>query len=539
MGESAKVHAFTKPGCVFCTRAKRVLVAEDIVFDELDVTVGRRNADASAYFSGAYTVPQVFAGNRLLGGADELELLHSAGLLSELIGTASAELPIDDLSDEELASGAMDLPLSTVIPRVDGTHDPDPESWPILRMYQQFFGFWPNTFAYLAHWPEAYKLFVYAQNAAAIMNGIQHIGMPAMAAVGYATSNAHGCTYCMTHSVASPGSQMPNMVGMLQAARRGEAGPDNPYGPHELALADLAARATRNAVTEAVLDRVESTVGQARQGGGDFQDRVAAVSMIVASFGFLNVFNDLVGMQIEGDWAKVAAANGVEAGRHGAEEANPDNLAHELPAGGPTLAEMLAKYDDAVGDLDTFAPRELGFVPAWMYGWPKSERRRHAYLYTEVMGDRAHSVIPSELKHLMARASAIARGRDYLAAVEGMLAHRAAANGSAAIDRIERCYGAAIGADDGGFFGERERAALRLAWLSAQVPLVTPRRFVQPAIDRFNPAELVHLIVVCAIASMIQRPVAITHPGPDPEVERFVVEHRLQTDLLALRHPLR
>lgn len=534
-----RVRAFTKPDCVFCSRAKRLLTEAGVTFETSDIHSGQRVADASAYLSGSYKVPQVFIGRYHIGEVDDLARLRDSGRLARLIQAASGELPLAGLSDEELAAGARDFPLSTVIGKSDGTRDTDPRTWPILRMYRQFFGFWPNTFAYLHHWPEAYQLFVYCQNAAAVQAGQRYLGRAAMSAVSYATSSAHGCSYCMTHALAAPGSTGPDIAGLLSAARRGEEGPGNPFGPHELALADLAARATRNAVTAVAWERMRATVTQARQGDGAADARQDALALVVASFGFLNVFNDLTGLEVEGDWAALASASGVPAGRHAAEDANPRNLDHDLPEGGPTLPEVMASYDAAVADLDSYATRELGFVPAWMTAWPAAERRRHCYLYTELMGERDHSRFPAELKHLMARVSAIARDHGYLAAAEGFLAHRAAGGGDRAVRRVAGCYAAATGqGDDGGAFDARELAALRLAWLSAQVPLVTPYRFVQPAVASFDPAELVQLTVACAIAGLTQRFAALARPAIEPEVQRFLDAHRLEADPLVLRYPL-
>ncbi|MEM6453301.1 MAG: glutaredoxin, partial [Cyanobacteria bacterium P01_D01_bin.105] len=87
-------------------------------------------------------------------------------------------------------------------------------------------------------------------------------------------------------------------------------------------------------------------------------------------------------------------------------------------------------------------------------------------------------------------------------------------------------------------FSEQERAALQLAWLSAQQPLTTPRRFVQPVIDTFEPIELVHLITVCAIGSLIQRFSAVTKPAIAPKVVSFVEKYGIETQTLAIRYPI-
>lgn len=254
----------------------------------------------------------------------------------------------------------------------------------------------------------------------------------------------------------------------------------------------------------------------------------------------LNVFNDLTGLQLEGQWAQQARTqSGLEAGRHTAESSNPSNLDYELPTGGPSIEDMLAKYDGEVEDLAAYAEGELGVLPNWMQRWPEPLRKRHAYLYCELMGDRDHTLIPSELKHLMARVSAIAKDHTYLAAIEGFMAHHRATNKSQAVERIRHCFAVASGQEARpDLFDAREQAALQFAWISAQMPLTTPRRFVRSAVERYSAEELVHLIVVCAIASMVQRFVAIAQPEMESKVSQFLQEHELASDTLILRYPL-
>ena len=63
---------FAREGCPHCARAKEVLKANGIVFEE--VTLGKEITFSTVRaVSGKGTVPQVFIGGRLIGGADEVE----------------------------------------------------------------------------------------------------------------------------------------------------------------------------------------------------------------------------------------------------------------------------------------------------------------------------------------------------------------------------------------------------------------------------------------------------------------------------------
>ena len=47
--------------------------------------------------------------------------------------------------------------------------------------------------------------------------------MRMMSAIGYATSNAHGCPYCQVHSAATGGEQSPNLVEQSRRVREKRA----------------------------------------------------------------------------------------------------------------------------------------------------------------------------------------------------------------------------------------------------------------------------------------------------------------------------
>jgi glutaredoxin/alkylhydroperoxidase family enzyme len=538
MTETPTVQIFTKPDCVMCQTSKRVLDRAGIAYEELDTARTARLADSAAYFSGRPTLPQVFAGGLWIDGPDDLKKLGEAGRLRDVVESARGALPIDSMTDEDLAKGAEDVPLVSYLPRADGTRDSDQETWPILRFYEKIFGFWPNTLAYLYRWPTAYKLFVYCQNIASLHKAAETVGTPVVSIIGYGSSAAQGCTYCMTHSI-TMFRGLDVDVEALSAARRGEAGPDNPFGPFEVAVVDLAARATRNAVTDKAIEAVRATAGEARTRAVEPDEALEAVIQIGASMGFFNVFNDLSGLAIEGDWAVVAQSKGIDSGRHSVEDDNPDNLSHGVPEGGPSVEEMLGRFASAVGDVTEFTTEHLGLMPAWIAAWPAATRKLHAYMYVTLMGDGGDAVISAELKHLMARVAAVSRNHTYLAAVEGFIAAHVAEDSDRAAARIRHAYQAAIGRPESmALFDPSEQSALRLAWLSAQSPMITPRRFVEPLVAQFDERAITELIVCCAVASLVQRFVAVVRPDIEPTVAEFLDGKALETDLLAVRYPV-
>ena len=83
----SKVRIYTTPFCPHCVRAKALLAKKGITFEEIDVyTDADARKDMQARTSGARTVPQIFVGDRHVGGSDELYALDKAGELDLLLG---------------------------------------------------------------------------------------------------------------------------------------------------------------------------------------------------------------------------------------------------------------------------------------------------------------------------------------------------------------------------------------------------------------------------------------------------------------------
>ncbi|MDF0601609.1 glutaredoxin 3 [Psychromarinibacter sp. C21-152] len=80
------VEIYTTPFCGFCQMAKRLLTQKGVDFSEIDVSgdSGKRQA-MMARANGGYTVPQIFVGDRHVGGCDELYALERAGKLDPLL----------------------------------------------------------------------------------------------------------------------------------------------------------------------------------------------------------------------------------------------------------------------------------------------------------------------------------------------------------------------------------------------------------------------------------------------------------------------
>lgn len=68
-----------------CKAAKALLAEKGVAFTEIDVDSDQAAATVMVARSGRQTVPQVFAGGRHLGGADDLKALDRSGQLDGLL----------------------------------------------------------------------------------------------------------------------------------------------------------------------------------------------------------------------------------------------------------------------------------------------------------------------------------------------------------------------------------------------------------------------------------------------------------------------
>jgi thioredoxin reductase (NADPH) len=80
---------YSKSWCPYCDRAKRLLAAKGQSWTEIDVEASDAARDEMIRMSGQRTVPQIWIGDRHVGGFDELAVLEDSGELDALLGRAA------------------------------------------------------------------------------------------------------------------------------------------------------------------------------------------------------------------------------------------------------------------------------------------------------------------------------------------------------------------------------------------------------------------------------------------------------------------
>ncbi len=86
-----QVDIYTTPICPFCHRAKQLLDRKGAPYREINVMLKPvTRAEMRERAGGARTVPQIFIGDRHIGGCDELYALDRKGGLDPLLTSQGA-----------------------------------------------------------------------------------------------------------------------------------------------------------------------------------------------------------------------------------------------------------------------------------------------------------------------------------------------------------------------------------------------------------------------------------------------------------------
>ena len=80
-----RIVVYRTPWCPYCDRARALLEAKGVPFEEIDVAAQPEQREEMIRRSGRRTVPQIFIGERHIGGSDDLHALDAAGGLDPLL----------------------------------------------------------------------------------------------------------------------------------------------------------------------------------------------------------------------------------------------------------------------------------------------------------------------------------------------------------------------------------------------------------------------------------------------------------------------
>ena len=85
--DGVQVIIYSKDDCPYCDKAKLLLSKKGVSFiHEIRVDLDPNSAIHISRYVNKRTVPQIFIGNKYVGGYSDLEELNKQGLLNELLG---------------------------------------------------------------------------------------------------------------------------------------------------------------------------------------------------------------------------------------------------------------------------------------------------------------------------------------------------------------------------------------------------------------------------------------------------------------------
>ncbi|CUS55748.1 MULTISPECIES: glutaredoxin 3 [unclassified Hyphomonas] len=83
----ADVTIYTRQFCPYCTRAVSLLKSKNVNFNEIDAGMdAQKKAEMVERSGGGRTFPQIFIGDKHVGGCDDMMALERSGKLDSLLG---------------------------------------------------------------------------------------------------------------------------------------------------------------------------------------------------------------------------------------------------------------------------------------------------------------------------------------------------------------------------------------------------------------------------------------------------------------------
>ncbi len=82
----ADVTIYTRQFCPYCTRAVSLLKSKNVSFNEIDAGMDvQKKAEMVERSGGGRTFPQIFIGDKHIGGCDDMMALEQSGELDSLL----------------------------------------------------------------------------------------------------------------------------------------------------------------------------------------------------------------------------------------------------------------------------------------------------------------------------------------------------------------------------------------------------------------------------------------------------------------------
>lgn len=96
----AKITLYTRPMCVYCSRARALLEQKNVAFEDIDAGFDQaKREEMIQRAGGARTFPQIFINDQHIGGCDDLYALERDGKLAPMLAATPSATPFSGPSD--------------------------------------------------------------------------------------------------------------------------------------------------------------------------------------------------------------------------------------------------------------------------------------------------------------------------------------------------------------------------------------------------------------------------------------------------------
>lgn len=515
-----QVVVFSKSECPHCIEAKGLLSDLDIPFTEIDIGADANDSMLMSLVSKRHTVPQIFFNDEHIGGADDLKALGTEGIRERAVTAVEAAETAAFLSNaytQEQLEAAI-IPIKDVIE----AHQPkDPTSIPeynaVRIWYSKMFGFLCNLYDQLSITPEPMALFIGALSSMMHITGKQvgqHFGMSCVA-----TANAANCSYCSSHGAdlsMKYGGQAPeDMLALFEFLRGKRSLDELPFDDKLKAIVNLSARMTTQDIRREDLDQAYKAVGEDK-----FEDLIHSVGGMGSIMGFLNRFNDLIGVEIEASIKQTIDESPLAAswdwGTHDtADNENRHDYRDQAPPmdGPPDPAQFGGLIEQVLGEVfDELAPLhekygafDPNLLPAWVSTYPET----HAIQSVAALYHSAFNAgtLSSETKHLAAFVLASGTGQPGMAEGEQRISTLVSDDPKLLERKLQEASDYAVGGNlrEDSVLTPAEVVAFRLARVSQTFPHEVRGELVLDLARELTATQIVELVVALAVAGMGQR----------------------------------
>ncbi len=517
MGE---IVVFSKSNCPHCVDAKARLGELDIPFTEIDIENDVTYSMLMSLVSRRHTVPQIFFNDEHIGGADELRRVDREALkqrAAAAIAAADAPQFLSAAYSREQLEQAV-IPLKDVLdPHLPEDPTALPEYEPVRIWYRTMFGFLCNLYDQMSLRPEPMALFIGALSS--MMCLVQkkisvHFGISCLS-----TAFAANCSYCSAHgadlAMKYAGKTPEHIKDLFDFLNREKTLQELPFDDRVKAIINLSARMTTQDIRREDIEQARLAFGV-----GGLREAIESVGGMGCIMGFLNRFNDLIGVEIEasikesidnsalaGDWEWGTHDTADKDNRHDYRDQQPqldgppsdaqfkELVERVLQMTHAELAPLYAKY----GQFDQ------ALLPAWIASFPE----RHAVTSVSALYHGAFNAgtVDAETKHLAAWVLALGTNQPEMAADERRIAQLVSSDSDLLARKLAELEPYATGADLAAdtVLTRVEIVTMKLARVAQVFPHEVRGALVVELAEHLTPEQIVELVVALAVAGMGQR----------------------------------